>query len=252
MPRRHSRDEHVPLNITPADIPRPRREKTPAQVARERRAREDRDWERRRAEQKRELAAAINWLRCLVPKCDGKIMNPATVTRDPDRHLPLCTWHEIQVWQTVQARSGDPVVIQTAEHRAAILRAEAEQREEEERKRFLARQDGQIYFLRLNGLIKAGWSRDLHERLRAYGPDVEVLCHYAGTRQDETNLHRNLTPFRAKGREWYHDCVGMRDIISKALEQHGEPYIEAVWTVPTELPVRARKGSRSKPTGLSL
>lgn len=253
MPRRHNRDEQIPpLTITPADIPKPRRPKTFDEIKAQRERNSERYWEQRRAAEKQRLVEAIDWSRCLVPTCDGKVMSFAGTIKDPDRLLPLCTWHEVGIWQNVQRRSREPEIITAAQNRAVLLDAEDARAEEDDQRRFLARQDGHIYFVRLNGLIKVGWSRILQDRLKAYGPDVEVLCHYRGTRQDETNLHRNLTPYRAKGREWYQDCKLIADMVEQAVKQHGPPHIEAEWTIPTEKPIRARKGSRSKPTGLSI
>lgn len=58
-----------------------------------------------------------------------------------------------------------------------------------------------------------------------------MLAHYKGTRRDETALHQNLTPSRAKGREWYHDDAIVRAFISNALREHGEPrFTQARWT----------------------
>lgn len=250
MPRRHRHEQIPPLNLTPADIPKP--PPTFEERRQARRVQADRDWQRRREAEKRRTTEAIDWLRCLVPTCKDRIFSPATIARDPDLWLPLCTHHEITVWRQVQQSNGEPRIIAEAHAQEAIAQARAAQLAEEEQRRFLARQDGDIYFVRLNGLIKVGWSRILSDRLKAYGPDVEVLCHYKGTRQDETNLHRNLTPYRAKGREWYHDCQLIADMVAQAVAQHGPPHIEADWTVPTEKPIRARKGSRSKPTGLSI
>ena len=250
MPRRHRHEQVPPLTITPADIPKP----PPSfeERRREQRRREERDWQRRREAEKKRLTEAINWLQCLVPTCKDKIFSPATIARDPDKWLPLCTHHEVTVWRQVQGSKGESRIITEANAQHAIALAQAAEAEEQERRHFLARQDGHIYFIRLNGLIKVGWSRILEDRLKAYGPDVEVLCHYNGTRQDETNLHRNLTPYRAKGREWYEDCQLIADMVRQAVETHGPPHITASWTVPVEKPVRARKGSRSKPSGLSI
>lgn len=250
MPRRHSHEQIPPLTITPADIPKP----PPSfeERRREQRRREEREWQRRRDAEKKRLTEAINWLQCLVPTCKDKILSPATIVRNPDLCLPLCTHHEVTVWRQVQRSNGESRIITESAAQQAIAEATNAASKDEDRARFMALQDGHIYFIRLNGLIKVGWSRILEDRLKAYGPDVEVLCHYKGTRQDETNLHRNLTPYRAKGREWYEDCQLIADMVQQAVELHGQPYIAASWTVPVEKPLRARKGSRSKPSGLSI
>ena len=247
MPRRNQRDGSlVPLNIRPADIPMPPTPKSREQRQRDRERRENERWERERLERKRQRTEGIDWDTCLVPFCD--LTPPSGLPKDLDIRLPLCGGHEAMVWRTVQRYHGRHDIYE------ATVKLDQEQRirDEADKKRRLANQQGDLYYLRLNGLIKVGWTRDLYDRLRAYGPDVEVLCHYKGSRHDETTLHRNLRPFLARGREWYEDCPAMRDIIAREVERHGEPHVAASWTIPTEAPIRPRKGSRSKPTGLSI
>jgi hypothetical protein len=52
---------------------------------------------------------------------------------------------------------------------------------------------------------------------------ARVLALYPGSRDDETNLHRQLRPARALGREWYEDGDILADFVAVALEQHGPP-----------------------------
>lgn len=239
MGRRHRRaDETVPLTITPADIPRPKPlPKSPEERRRERERRDEERWRREQATRKRQRTESVEWGRCMVPMCDYPLYPPPESMRDTDICLPLCSWHEAMVWRRVQRYNGRTDIYE------ATVKLDQEQRirDEAEKRRRLANQEGHIYYLRLNGLIKVGWSRDIRERLRAYGPDVEVLCTHEGTRQDETTLHRNLRPFLARGREWYEDGAAMQDIIAKAIERHGRGYVHVEWTRPTEPPIKVRR-----------
>lgn len=197
---------------------------------------------RQRAEEAKARSARrrLQWGSCILADCDR------TVIPDPDEtaEYPICWEHSVEIWQMVQRRRHLPTVIGLSAELSAAhdqkVQAKIEADLAEERAAFLAQRNGDIYFVRLNGLIKVGWSRDLAKRLRAYGPDVEILCHYPGTRDDETNLHRQLTPYRAKGREWYEDCKLLHDLAQQAIDQHGPPRVVAEWTKPKQI-IKPRK-----------
>ena len=75
-----------------------------------------------------------------------------------------------------------------------------------------------------------------HQRLKSYGASVELLALYPASRDDETNLHRQLTPARARGREWYEDGPIIQLFIDKALEQFGmPPSFDGLWTEPKRI-----------------
>lgn len=92
--------------------------------------------------------------------------------------------------------------------------------------------DGHLYAVRQGNLIKIGWSREVSARVRGYGAGVEVLAVWPGTRDDETNLHRQLRPALARGREWYHDGPILADFVRGVLAKHGEPWVADTWTRP--------------------
>lgn len=235
MPRRNQRtDTPTPLSITPRDIPRPRRIRTVEEARREREERDRRALHEKIAARRERRNAAMRWHTCLVPECDDPPFPGQP--ENADIRLPLCAYHETMVWRRVQQNLGRPDLVKASDQ----LAAEAAEREEAERQKRLANRDGHIYYLRTNGLIKVGWSRSIHDRLRAYGPEVEVLCYHAGSRDDETNLHRNLRPYLARGREWYEDCDAMRDIIAKAVARHGQPLVYDEWTRPKPAVIKPR------------
>lgn len=236
MPR-HNPARDTPEPLGSADVP-----KTWEQINAEREAKAARFRERTVERRKKRIAAAISWSHCLVPTCEGQIHNPATIFRDPDQFLPLCVEHEVTVWQGVQRQNRDPEIIRTAEERFAAAVHALGAADKAAQEKFLARQSGHIYFVRVNGLIKAGWSRDVHGRLRAYGPLVEVLCIYPGTRQDETNLHRQLRPALVRGREWYEDGPILADFVAAAVEKYGPPVVYDDWTKPKQN-IKPRKRS---------
>lgn len=249
MPRRNRRPkEFEPLDVTPVDIP-PAPSRTRAMTSGEiAKARWRRDEERAERQKAARIAGAIDWSVCLVPGCGkelrayGRLDHDKPEHRDHTRYLPLCYVHLSTAYVQANYKRDDPLLVEATTQVLERQQAQALTEKETEQRQWLARKNGEIYYVRLNGLIKVGWSRLLDQRLRAYGPDVEVLCHYEATRDDETYLHRQLKPALAKGREWYHDGPLIRDFIAKAIDQHGPPSAYAWWSEPKQIVAGKRHG----------
>lgn len=235
MARRNpKREAFEPLDLTPEQINRDRFSKeTPDEYA-----------ERKRRQRNARLNGGIDWAACLVVGCDRALAHASYGERDHTLRLPLCSEHlSVAAAQADKYHRNDPEGVMAAAITRFLIYREA--REEAARqgriKQHRESTDGDIYFVRLNGLIKAGWSRDLSERLRAYGPGVEVLAHYPGTRDDETTLHRQLRPNLANGREWYHDNAAVQHFVREAIENHGPPRISAAWSAPVDYAAQPRR-----------
>lgn len=252
MPRRNNRPEMTfePLDLTPAEAmssrPISQRPRTRDEIRRDQECREQRDRELQDRQRSARVNSGIDWAVCLVPGCGRELTRFRGYIQKENRHhsvaLPLCFDHLAVAHSQVANKQTDPLLIEAATDLIERKQARAADAHEASKKKRLASTNGSIYYVRLNGLIKAGWTRDLHDRLRAYGPDVEVLAHYPATRADETNLHRQLRPFLAKGREWYQDCQALADFVAKAVEQYGPPTVTPRWTEPKDI-IRLRKRS---------
>ena len=93
--------------------------------------------------------------------------------------------------------------------------------------------EGQIYFVRLNGMVKvADGQRSSDRGSSPTARSHQILCHYPATRADKTLLHRQLRPYLAMGREWYPDCPLIADTVAGVIKQHGKPCIIPAWTTP--------------------
>lgn len=81
-----------------------------------------------------------------------------------------------------------------------------------------------IYFLRTrDDLIKVGWTEHLANRkaqLSIYGWDA-LLAVKAGTWDDEQALHRQLRPYLARGREYYHPVPEVIAVIDDVRSSFG-------------------------------
>ena len=74
-----------------------------------------------------------------------------------------------------------------------------------------------IYFLRVGGLVKVGFTRDLAQRLPDYPPDTALLAWRTGaTLADEQALHEQLSPHTAARREWYHPTPEVIALVNQA------------------------------------
>lgn len=219
MPRRNKRaDRYEPLDFTPAASPpiepTPYTDSRTARIERAKRHQEA--WER---QEKAHLNSGIDWSVCLVPGCGrelkafGNLWHRDPERRDHTQSLPLCENHLSVAYTQACRRANDALMVKAVTQVLEHKEAKAAERDAASAEAWKARTTGHIYFVRLNGLVKAGWSRDVDQRLRAYGPDVEVLTVYPGTRDDETNLHRQLRPVLARGREWYEDGQIIADFV---------------------------------------
>lgn len=242
--KNHRREAFSPVDYTgvtiPVNIPsvrNPNVRETPEQY--------DARWDERRKREERQrkarIAEGIDWSICLVVGCGAELKwygrLPRDNRRDPDLELPLCFDHLAVVFKMgVTAYRDKPEFIEAIADINEAVAARDKREHEEQQEAFLARENGQIYFVRIGGLVKVGWTRDLWSRIKSYGASAELLAAYDATRQDETNLHRQLTPARAKGREWYEDGDIIAKFIAEALAKYGvPPALEGMWTQPKQI-----------------
>lgn len=205
----------------------------------ERDARIRSEFERRRFRSERRadlrIASLINWSTCCIPGCDSSVGGSTSWRpRDVTEALPICRRHHVIIAQQASNRWTEPDYVAMRERLArqrVVEEIKAEREADLDHESNGAKQ-GQIYFVKLNGLVKVGWASKLRSRLKAYGASAEILCHFPASRADETNLHRNLRPYLAKGREWYQDCQLINDVVAGYVKQYGQPTIIPDWTVP--------------------
>lgn len=243
MPRRNRRDTYEPLDLTAVAAPRKAESNPFHRVERDAYPGERRHKEQvEHAERQRlaRISRGIDWDVCVVPGCGQKLSKwrdpqPANPKhRDSRNELPICHDHAAVIWkQMMPFATRDNAFIEAVadlNHRVALReQLEAEQ----EKAEFLARDDGDIYFIRIGDMVKVGWTRDLWQRVKSYGASAELLVAYPGSRTDETNLHRQLRPALAKGREWYEDGPIIAAFIDEALARYGmPPTFKGMWTQP--------------------
>lgn len=179
-----------------------------------------------RYDNNRRSSARLKLDRCAFGDCQQ------TGTIHVERARLVCEYHADIIWRKVEWRDATKrhVDLPGMESRD-YARADARAKRAVERRK--PQSVGEIYFVRIDGLVKVGWSSKLADRIRNYGPKAELLANYPGTRADEAALHRQLTPARHSGREWYSETDIICAFIAETLEKHGPPRFERIqWTEP--------------------
>lgn len=161
-----------------------------------------------------------SWSFCVWPSCRFL----------PEDDVPLCDYHARQVFNTVKAWPAD---------RDGISRTLADQERLDQKREDALKtkrsQWGQIYYIRLNDVIKIGWTSHLYGRLIDYSPGAVLLAHHAGTRADERDLHRSFAPLRVHGREWHNGSAQIiLDHIEAMLAEHGPPTVKLQMHAPSQ------------------
>ncbi|MCK8477215.1 GIY-YIG nuclease family protein [Microbacterium aurugineum] len=83
--------------------------------------------------------------------------------------------------------------------------------------------DGWVYYMRINGRIKIGYTTNLRQRSRSYPPGTELLAVEPGTPELEKRRHDQFSRSLAQGREWFAESEALTVHIAKLAEQYATP-----------------------------
>lgn len=155
---------------------------------------------------------------------------PCSNRRNPFVDVALCDEHRRQVASSVGFAPRPPTDLeQKVEEQErqidALLRLIQDERAERSapKAKRPVRTDGVVYFLRVGGHIKIGWTADLSKRMRGYHPDSTLLATKPGTRKDERALHRKFSHLTTHGREWFPLAPTVLEEVARTVAEHGEP-----------------------------
>ena len=123
--------------------------------------------------------------------------------------------------------------VEAAIEMPAVTEAIARQsRQRHERKKLDARMqvmldaagaEGWVYYMRINGRIKIGYTTNLRQRSRNYPPGTELLAVEPGDRDLEVRRHAQFSRSLAQGREWFAESEDLVQHISALAEQYATP-----------------------------
>lgn len=130
--------------------------------------------------------------------------------------LPLCRNHvfTINAWEDPQITAARTA---RAANTAAVERGETIPRDSR------IGSDGYVYFLRVDDLIKIGYSTQPDRRLRAYPPNAEVLAVIPGTKKSEAALHGRFRFALQRGREWFRPADEILEYVNEMVQHYGPP-----------------------------
>lgn len=83
--------------------------------------------------------------------------------------------------------------------------------------------DGWVYYMRINGRIKIGYTTNLRQRSRNYPPGTELLAVEPGTRDTEKRRHDQFSRSLAQGREWFAESDDLAAHIVGLAAQYATP-----------------------------
>lgn len=139
--------------------------------------------------------------------------------------LPLCSMH---VGLVIKAYDEERHVAEqrVAAREQAKIDAAARAVEKVEQG-FLLEDDepvpGWIYYVRLDGVIKIGYTKNLHRRIKEYAPTAVLLATEPGTPKLERQRHQHFGKDLAVGREWFTESDELTTWINTLVEAYGEP-----------------------------
>lgn len=83
---------------------------------------------------------------------------------------------------------------------------------------------GWIYYARIQGQIKIGWtSRTAPERMLDYPPGSELLAAHPGSRRAESEIQLSLSAHLTSGVEWFAETPEVVEYIERVVAKHGDP-----------------------------
>jgi hypothetical protein len=83
--------------------------------------------------------------------------------------------------------------------------------------------EGIVYYLRINGTVKIGYTTNLTRRSRAYPPGSELLAVEPGTPDTEKERHQQFRNYLTRGREWFVEAPAILDHTERLRGLYGLP-----------------------------
>lgn len=83
--------------------------------------------------------------------------------------------------------------------------------------------EGMVYYLRINGQVKIGYTKDLKKRSRAYPPGSLLLAVEPGNPDLERSRHKQFFRDLAKGREWFYESDALVAHVAALVAEFGRP-----------------------------
>jgi len=83
---------------------------------------------------------------------------------------------------------------------------------------------GIVYYMRINGQIKIGYTANLTQRSRHYPPGTELLAVEPAGPYTERDRHQQFHRDRVRGREWFEPSSELMEHIAELEKIHEVPH----------------------------
>lgn len=151
-----------------------------------------------------------------------------------ERHLTLqedfrggtvCMQCQFKIVENLESVLELPAVTEAMARMARLRHVEKKQRA---KIRAMTREtgatgDGLVYYMRINGRIKIGYTTNLPQRSRNYPPGTELLAVEPGTRETEAKRHMQFSRSLAQGREWFAESEDIKTHMDGLAATYGIP-----------------------------
>lgn len=140
-------------------------------------------------------------------------------------HGTICMKCQIDIMGNLEKFVAMPEMSE-AMYREARRRTElAKQEVLQENRRLKADPDstGYVYYMRINGQIKIGYTANLRQRSRNYPPGTELVATEPGTLELERRRHTQFSRDLARGREWFRESEQLTTHMRELVGTHGVP-----------------------------
>lgn len=151
----------------------------------------------------------------------------------------ICVRCQLEVADNLRTVVDMPEMSEAMYVRARERDAAKRQESRAEAKRLASDPDstGYVYYMRINGQIKIGYTANLRQRSRNYPPGTELLAVEPGTPELERRRHSQFSRDLARGREWFRESEAITEHVAGLVATHG---------VPGELMYKYRKHEGAK------
>ena len=137
----------------------------------------------------------------------------------------MCLGCQLKIVENVEAVVVMPAITE------AIARRSRQRHEQKKLDARMARMleqadnnaDGWVYYMRINGRIKIGFTTNLRQRSRNYPPGTELLAVEPGTPELEKRRHGQFSRSLAQGREWFAESEALTGHIARLAKEYATP-----------------------------
>lgn len=148
-----------------------------------------------------------------------------TYLQETFNNVTVCMACQFKIVENLEAVLELPAVTEAMMRAARFRKIEKKQAQimRGMRKGDAQKGDGLVYYMRINGRIKIGYTTNLKQRSRNYPPGTELIAVEPGTRETEARRHNQFSRSLAQGREWFAESPALTELMTELAAEYGVP-----------------------------